>query len=321
MKVLVTGATGYVGGRLVGHLAGQGHDVIGTSRMARTAPRGWPAAARLVKLDSLAISQDDTKLLEGLDAVIHLAAANELRSAEDPEAAMLETCGGTRRLLERAIENSVPKFLFLSTIHVYGAPLVGHYDETQETRPAHPYSITHRAAEDYVLAAHKAGRITGFSIRLSNSIGAPAWTDVDRWTLVGNDLARQAVATGRMTLRTPGQWRDFVPMQDVCAGLDLLLRTDETLGDGIVNLGGDHPARIIDIASHLAEIAEDVLGKTIEIVAPEQTGADPKPQYTIGIERLKRLGYAPSGKAGLAEEFRSTFELLKNCEDTTCRKP
>lgn len=308
-KVFVTGATGYVGGRLVRHLSDKGHEVIGTSRKDRTPPRGWPSHAQLVRFDSLLSETEGGELLEGVDVVVHLAAANELRSSQDPEAAMLETCGGTRRLLEAAISRSVSRFLFMSTVHVYGSPLKGHYDETTPTRAAHPYSVTHKAAEDYVLAARDAGKIDAVCIRLSNAIGAPAWMDVDRWTLVGNDLARQAVSTGKMLLRTPGQWRDFVPMQDVCRGIELLLG-QKYPADGLLNLAGDYPARIVEIAEMMKEAARTSLGRDVTIVSQGTTEGDTAPQYTLSTSRMQQIGYAPSGRAGLEAELRKMFALL-----------
>jgi UDP-glucose 4-epimerase len=252
---------------------------------------------------------EGSELLEGVDVIVHLAAANELRSSQDPEAAMLETCGGTRRLLELAISRSVDRFLFMSTVHVYGSPLKGHYDETTPTRAAHPYSVTHKAAEDYVLAARDAGKIDAACIRLSNAIGAPAWTDVDRWTLVGNDLARQAVNTSKMLLRTPGQWRDFMSMQDVCLGIELLLG-EIYPEDGLLNLGGDYPARIIEIAEMMKEAARMSLGKDVTIVSQGAAEGGTAPQYTLSTARMRQIGFAPSGKVGLEAEFQKMFALL-----------
>jgi len=71
-------------------------------------------------------------------------------------------------------------------------------------RPVHPYAITHHAAEDFVLAAHDEKRLMGYVIRLSNGFGAPAHAGVDRWTLLVNDLCRQAVQTRQLILRSAG---------------------------------------------------------------------------------------------------------------------
>lgn len=311
MKIMITGATGYVGGRLTQYFARQGHSVIGTTRSLRNVPFGWPGDARLVRSDSLTLTKKDAVLLEGVDAIIHLAAANEVRSREDPEAAMQETCGGTRRLLDLAIAEGVGTFIFMSTIHVYGSPLRGRYDETVITRAAHPYSISHKAAEDYVFAAHDAGKIRGLSVRLSNSIGAPAWKDIDRWTLVGNDLARQVVSSGKMNIRSPNQWRDFVPMKDVCQAMALLLGVDSDLGDGIFNLGGDLTLTIMDIAMLMQDAAKIVLGMDVEITSQEVIARSVQCPYTINIERLRGLGFAPSGRVGLQEELNRILELLK----------
>ena len=311
MKILVTGATGYVGGRLVQFLSERGHRIIGTTRQHPQSLNGWPPTARLVTLNAIDLSAPDLDLIGQVDAVIHLAAANEIRSAQDPEAAMLETCGATRRLLEACIACQVKRFIFLSTTHVYASPLEGHFDERSLTRPAHPYAISHKAGEDYVYAANKAGRISGITVRLSNSIGAPAWRNVDRWTLVGNDLARQAIETGEILIKAPNQWRDFIPMTDVCLGIDLLLAAaPAALGDGIFNLAGDLPLRIIDIGSYMVAAAEAVMGSSIALktaVAVETAGA---PVYTLGIDRLVSLGFKPSGIPGLEAELRATLQLL-----------
>ncbi len=312
MKLLVTGATGYVGGRLIQYLCMQGHEVIGTTRRNIGAPAGWPAQAKLITLDPLELSASDLDVIGGVDAVIHLAAANEMRSGQDPEAAMLETCGSTRRILEASIAAQVKRFIFLSTMHVYASPLLGRLNEQCITRPAHPYSISHKAGEDYVYAAHHAGKIKGISIRLSNSIGAPAWTSIDRWTLVGNDLARQAVETGTLRIKSPNQWRDFIPMCDVCLGIETLLNAaEDRLGDGIFNLGGDLPLRVIDVANYIAASAQDVLGQAVTILTESKVETTEVPAYTVEIEKLRSFGFITSGIEGLKTELRATLDLLR----------
>ena len=117
-----------------------------------------------------------------MDAIVHLAAMNEMDCARDPAAALEVNTALTLRLLNAAVAAGVRRFVYLSTAHVYGAPLRGHIDERALPRPVHPYAITHRAAEDFVLAAFDAGRIEGVVLRLSNGVGAPAHAAVDRWT-------------------------------------------------------------------------------------------------------------------------------------------
>jgi UDP-glucose 4-epimerase len=310
--VLVTGALGYLGGRLVHALCAAGFPVIGTSRKPRPAPEAWPAGARLATLDPAEGVDALAQALRGVDCVVHLAAANEVDSAADPDRAVIDTGLGARRVLEAAIAAGATRLIFLSTIHVYGAPLTGRLGEDRPPRPSHPYAISHRLGEDFVLAAHDAGRIQGVVVRLSNGIGAPAWPQVDRWTLVGNDLARQVVQTGQIVLKTSGvQWRDFITLADVCAGLQSLIEADASvLGDGLFNLGGGLPLRIIDVAEHMAIAAQLVTGRTPPILRPlpaEDSGSAP---FDFPTDKIQAVGFRPSGSAHLQAELQATIRLL-----------
>jgi UDP-glucose 4-epimerase len=317
VKILITGATGYVGGRLLSFLLSQGHEVIGVSRRDVGTPIGWPTAAPLFKLNALELDAKSLELFQNVDVVIHLAAANEIRSAEYPDEAMLETGGGTRRLVEASISQGVRRFIFLSTVHVYGNPLAGNYTEASIPYPAHPYAISHKVGEDYLYAAHSAKKIEGISVRLSNSIGAPAWSSVDRWTLVGNDLTRQAITTGQIIIKSPNQWRDFIAMKDVCAGINILTHTDQNnLGNGIFNLSGEMPLRIIDLAERIATSVKKVTGSSVEVLLGAPLERSDSPTYSIGSAKLKSLGYIPSDMTGLDEELVATATLVKNAIST-----
>jgi UDP-glucose 4-epimerase len=310
--ILVTGARGYLGGRLIRHLADRGRAVRGTSRTDNPPPVGWPAAVPLTKLDPLGDPGAAAAALAGIGTVIHLAAANEGRSASEPDAALAETGAGTRRLIEAAVAAGVGRFVFLSTIHVYGTPLRGLLSETDALRPIHPYAITHQVGEAFTLAARDAGRIEAAVVRLSNAIGAPAWIDVDRWTLLGNDLARQAVATGEIVVRTPGQWRDFITLRDVCAGLERIADAPvELLRDGVVNLGTGTTYRVDDMAERLARVAEREIGRPIALRVPGgRDDVSPNPPFALSIDRLRALGFTPSGFDDLDDELGATIRLL-----------
>jgi UDP-glucose 4-epimerase len=250
-------------------------------------------------------------VLAGVDGIVHLAAANEMRSAANPEAAILETGGGTRLLLEAAIAEGVKRFVFMSTIHVYGSPLSGHLSETTLPRPSHPYAISHMVGENYVFAAHAARRIEGVSVRLSNGIGAPAWRDVERWTLVGNDFVRQATEKGEIVVKTPGQWRDFIPLADICSGVEILLTvSSEALGLGVFNLGGEMPMRIVDVARRTVHVAKTVLTRPVTLRAISELNPSDGPPFKLDIAAVRDLGFNPSGFVGLDRELLATFHLL-----------
>ncbi|RUP18588.1 SDR family oxidoreductase [Methylobacterium sp.] len=312
--VLITGARGYLGGCLVRHLDARGIAVLGTSRSAMPPPSGWPSAVALMQLDPLGNLADATAVLAGIDTVIHLAAANESRSASAPDEALTETGAGTRRLLEAAIAAGVRRFIFLSTIHVYGTPLRGLLSETDRPRPVHPYAITHHVGEAFTLAARDAGRIEGAIVRLSNVVGAPAWIGVDRWTLLGNDLARQAFETGALVIRTSGQWRDFITMRDTCQALEQISAAPaEALHDGIINLGSGTTCTVDAIAARVARVAEVELGRPIGLRILDAGHAAPlDPPFQLAVDRLRSLGFAPSAAEGLDTALAETVRLIRD---------
>ena len=218
-KVLITGL-GYIGGRLALHLT----KVPGLSVAVTTLGESIPDSVRDVLGDISVIPmdllKDDieklAKKIEGFDAIVHLATINENQSVENPAKAIAVNTVGTFNILQASVLSGIEKFIYFSTAHVYAAPLVGNISEKNLTRPTHPYAYTHRAAEDYVLATRDTSKLDAIVIRLSNSFGPPAFPEVDRWTLLSNDLCRQAVQNGKMVLRSSGlQERDFITLEDV----------------------------------------------------------------------------------------------------------
>ncbi|MCB2100602.1 MAG: SDR family oxidoreductase, partial [Rhodobacterales bacterium] len=254
-SVLVTGGLGYLGGRLLAHLREAGFGALrATSRRARR-------PAWFQDLDLVQTGMDDFGGLvgacTGVDAVVHLAALNAQACGADPALARAVNVGGTERLLRAAHAAGVERVVYLSTAHVYGAPLAGRLDEHSPTvsgnpgaqPPAHPYATTHRAAEDAV--RDWAGRTGGTAVvlRLSNAVGAPMDAGADCWMLLVNDLCRQAVTTGRLALRGPGlDRRDYLPLADAVAAVAHLLAADRNvLGDGLFNVGSGESRETIAV--------------------------------------------------------------------------
>jgi UDP-glucose 4-epimerase len=279
---------------------------IGTRRPADSPE--WLGSGEVVPFD-LTKPAAFAAACDGSAAVIHLAAPNEIESARDPERALDLTAGATLRLLAAAESAGVKRFVYLSTAHIYGSPLAGEIDEDTLPRPVHPYAISHRAAEDFVLAALRRGAFGAAVVRLSNAIGAPERPDVDRWTLVGNDLCRQAVTHRTIRLHSSGlQRRDFIALPDVTAAIHHLLTIPESfLGDGLFNLGGECPLRIVDVAERVAKRCRTVLGFEPPILRPDPRSDESSATLRYSIEKLRATGFAPT--ASIDEELDATLQL------------
>ena len=307
-KVLLTGGLGYVGGRLALALNEAGHVVhCGTRRREIFAP-AWFPSLHMVQLEWESI-ESLTKACQGLDCVIHLAAMNEVESARDPVRALEINGLSSLRLLEAAKLAGVRRFIYFSTAHVYGAPLQGDIDETILPRPIHPYAITHKVAEDFVMAAHDQRQIEGLVIRLSNGFGAPVTPDVDRWTLLVNDLCRQAVTTGELRLNSSGnQLRDFITLSDVARAVNHLLQLKANhLADGLFNLGGGKAMSILEMTERIAARWQALTGREIAIVRPAGVSVPP-PVLTYRYDKLTATGFTLS-----SEVDREIDDTLKMC--------
>ena len=260
-RVLITGGYGYVGGRAALELAKQGWAVtLGTRRPGHVGPT-WLPQAQSSRLDWESAEQLCSACADQ-DALVHLAAMNENDALRDPVAALKVNGVATLQLLEAAKLARVKRVIYLSTAHVYGAPLAGTINENSLPRPIHPYAITHKVAEDFVLAAHDKGIMEGVVMRMSNGFGAPAHGVVDRWTLLVNDLCRQAVVSKKMVLQSAGlQRRDFITLGDAARAIAHALDLSKPeLADGLFNLGGDAPFRVIEMAKLIVERCETTLG-------------------------------------------------------------
>jgi UDP-glucose 4-epimerase len=289
----VTGAAGYLGGRFVADM------MTRTERptlraLVRDRVPDYLAADEVVTLDLSAPGADVAAACEGVDAIVHLAASNEDVARADPELALVNTVRATHTLARGAAAAGVRRLVYVSTMHVYGAAIVGGSVIVEETlpMPRTTYAIA-RLASEHLVAAETSTGIDAVVFRLTNAVGPPLSPAVARWTLVTNDLCRQAVMTGELRLHSHGlQWRDFIALEDVCRVLDAAIARDRVPA-GTYNLGSGSPRTIREMASVVQDAAELVCGRRPPLIAPDPPPDTPTP-YTIDVSRLRRLGLVPA---------------------------
>lgn len=257
----------------------------------------------------LSVQDSLEEACSGIHAVIHLAATNEIDSAANPVQALNINSLGSLKLLNAAINAGVERFIYISTAHVYGAPLAGTLTENSLTRPQHPYAITHKTAEDFILAAHDKGEINSVVLRLSNSFGCPERANINRWTLLVNDLCKQAVTTGKLVLNSSGiQVRDFITLEDVSRAVEHVLNMPENdISDGLFNLGGENSLKMIDMAKKIVERSNTALNLKLDIQRPEPDTIETSLKLNYSIDKLKLTGYTL--KSNITEEIDNTLKL------------
>src|SRR5215218_9348866 len=120
MKIFVTGGTGFIGGEIVRQLRDRGDEVV---CLVRNPEKGKAAAGLGCELaagdlgDEAAIRAG----MEGCDAVIHAAAMYEVGIPAKQRPAMWEAnVAGTERVMKAALEEKVPRVVYVSTVGIFG---------------------------------------------------------------------------------------------------------------------------------------------------------------------------------------------------------
>ena len=153
-KVLVTGASGFVGSALCGYLIKRGHNVIGTVRKLPVSPVSGVDYQIVGDLGTSAAWSDD--IFSGVEIIIHCAARVHvmIEYAQNPlnEFRQINT-EGTDALARSAANAGVRRFIFLSSIKVCGesSPLSSPIDEISPTNPKDYYGISKLEAEKSLL--------------------------------------------------------------------------------------------------------------------------------------------------------------------------
>ena len=308
MRVLITGGFGYLGGRIAVELCREPGFMVRLGSREPQSSLNWLTEAETVAMDVLE-PKSLPAAVAGVHAVVHLAAMNESECVTDPAKAILVNTMGTLSLLRAAIDAGVERFIYFSTAHVYGVPLVGHITEETLPKPIYPYAVTHRVAEDFVLAAHDRRKIHGIVVRLSNGFGAPAYPNVNRWTLLVNDLCRQAVQSQKLVLRSSGlQQRDFITLTDVGRAVKHILSLPQMdRGEGLFNLGGDNSMSVIDMVNNIAQRCQATMGFSLKIERPEPQHNEKSEVLVYDSGKLKRTGFSLTGR--INEEIDRTLLL------------
>ena len=309
--LLITGGLGYVGGRVAAHMRERfpSLPIRLMTRHYRPSAR-WAGTFQVIEGDVL----DPASLqraMKGVDTVIHLAACNEIESERDPARALDVTARGTLQVLKEAQAAGASRFVYMSTFHVYGAPQGDVITEETPPAPSHPYAITHYAAEQFVGMFRRRRALETLTFRLSNGYGSPMDLGVNRWTLVFNDLCRQAAERGHLTLASSGRpQRDFISIRDVGRAVEHFLSMPSAKwADGLFNLGGDCSMAILELANRIARVYQARYGESL----PTATGDGDTPEswnpVRFSIEKLKATGFAP--EHNLDEEIEGLLALCR----------
>lgn len=288
MRILLTGAAGFIGTRVAAALRARGHEVVGVDCLLAAAHRGDARLPEGVRRIDVRDGQALAAALSGVDGVCHQAAmVGAGVDAADAPAYSSHNDHATAVLLKQMYIAGVTRLVLASSMVVYGqgryeCPVEGPIDpaprrradldrghfehrcpqcgaqlrwrtvtEDAPLRPCSLYAASKTAQEHYALAWAQATGATVTALRYHNVYGPGMPRDTPYSGVAA--IFRSAIEQGRppRVLEDGGQMRDFVHVDDVAAANVAAL---ETPGDGFaaVNVASGQPISILDVARILA---------------------------------------------------------------------
>ena len=273
MRIVLSGAAGFIGSHLCDRLLGEGHEVIGVDNYLTGSALNLVEAAANSRF--FFAEHDITRqfAIPGhVDAVLHLASpASPKDYLEHPIETLDVGSAGTRNMLELAREKSA-RFLLTSTSETYGDPQVHPQVETYwgNVNPVGPrscYDESKRFAEALTMAYHRKHNLETHIARIFNTYGPRMKLDDGR---VVPALIDQALRGAPMTVFGDGsQTRSFCYVSDLVEGLWRLALSTERYP---VNLGNPHEMTILEFA----ETVRRLTGSASSIVHEPLPEDDPK---------------------------------------------
>lgn len=268
MKVLVTGAAGFIGSHLCEALLEKGHSVTGVDSFD-------PYYAREIKEKNLRKSLDENAfhfvemdlgepaatsalISQGWDCVIHLAGRGGVRrSIEEPGAYVRNNYVATFNILESMKESGVDKLVFASTSSVYGNRKNGPFNESDSTDwPVSPYSATKKGCEVLCHTYHHLYGINTYVLRFFTVFGPRQRPDMAIHKFVDAIVRREPIER----FGDGSTVRDYTYVDDIVAGV--IRAAERVEGYEIINIGGAQRTTL----SRLIGILEEQLGEAAVIV-------------------------------------------------------
>jgi UDP-glucuronate 4-epimerase len=296
MKILVTGAAGFIGSHLAENLIAQGHTVIGVDNFDDTYNPSFKEGniANLEKNPAWSLRRIDLRdrvavaelvMTEKPDAIAHLAAKADTRAAvSDPYPYVDNNINATLHLLDAARDAGITRFVLASSSSVYGNAEGPWREAMAADMPLSPYGATKRATELFAHAYHHNFGMGITCLRYFNVYG-----ERNRPNMVPYQWTKAILAGEELQISGDGsRKRDYTYVGDIVRGTIAAINRD-ALGFEVVNLGNENPVSLKDLLSTI----EAATGKTARVVSRESHKASVEVTWADVSKAKKLLGWEP----------------------------
>ena len=309
MKILITGAAGFIGSHTAERLQAMGHQVIGWDNFSNyydVALKEHTAKTlenKGVVMQRVDLFHDDLASIwpEDLDYVFHFAAQPGISASSSFTSYLENNFIATQRLLSVLEQLEQPPYMVnIATSSVYG--LVATKDEFAAPEPASWYGVTKLAAEQLVLAYVRRGFIQGTSLRLYSVYGPRERPDKLYTRLIDCGLNQKEFS---LYQGSEQHRRSFTYVGDIVDGIVSVLNAANACNGEIINLGSD----VEHSTGEGIQTVERLLGTEInkQIMPPRPGDQD---RTMAVIDKAKRLlDYSP--KTSLEEGLKAQIAWFK----------
>jgi UDP-glucuronate 4-epimerase len=307
MKILLTGAAGFIGSHVCEALLKRGDEVVGIDNLNDY----YDVSLKNKNLDILKKYEkfkflkhdisEPINLKESFDLICHLAAQAGVRySLTNPQVYELSNNLGTLNIFEYARKNNIPKIVYASSSSVYGNTDKVPFEESMDvSNPVSFYAATKKSNELYAHTYHYLYKIKMIGLRFFTVYGPRGRPDMAPMLFtnaINNDEEIKIFNNGDMR-------RDFTFVEDIVQGV--IKSIDANLDFEIINLGRGEPVDLLEFIT----IIEKELGKSArKKYLPMQPG-DVKQTYADITKAKRLLNYEP--KTSIDEGVKKFIEWYK----------
>jgi dTDP-glucose 4,6-dehydratase len=316
VKILVTGADGFIGSHVVETLVKSGHEVRAFVLYNSFNSWGWLDESDKSIRDSIDIFAGDIrdphgvdKAVENQEVILNLAALIAIPySYHSPDTYIDTNIKGTLNILQAARRHNVKRVVQTSTSEVYGTAQYIPIDEVHPLHPQSPYAATKVGADQLALSFHASFDVPVGILRPFNTYGPRQSARAVIPTIISQLANKSKVKLGSLS-----PTRDFSFVQDTANGFLAAAQSDAIVGQTI-NLGSGFEVSIKETAETIAKL----MNTKLELVDDEQRVRPENSEVErlhASIEKAKTLlGWQPElkGLAGFETGLKKTIEWFSN---------
>jgi UDP-glucuronate 4-epimerase len=310
MKILVTGAAGFIASHTAERLHSMGHEVIGLDNFSDYYDVSLKHLnANVLKSKGIVIEKTDLRFTEQLkilptdfDYIFHFAAQPGISATSHFEDYLENNFIGTKNLIDFAFKNQkLVLFVNIGTSSIYGIHAT--FDETVPPTPVSHYGVTKLAAEQLVLESSRLGQFKACSLRLYSVYGPRERPEKLYTKLIANALHDIPFP---LYLGSETHLRSFTYVQDIVDGVISVIGKEDLVNNEIINLGTEEE----NTTQHGIEIIEQILNKKIKIQLVDARIGDQLRTKAVIDKARRLLGYNP--KTSLYEGLKAQVDWYQD---------